>query len=401
MLRQRVTTDQDTTSVYPRLPHGTFQNLCQVKRLRHQWIRRLSLFFQIRILLVSLLQRDLRGFRHHLGQPVGLRQIQLQHPRHVLDCHLGRHTTESHDVRHLIRPVFLCNPLQHPLTSVIIEVDVNIRQRDTIGIQKTLEQQIILHRVNIRDTQAIRHGTPRGRTTSRSHDYPHIPSRLNKILHDQEVSRETHRLHDMQLENQTLHNIRWNILPITPLGTLHRQLLQIIRLQLDTVKPVISPQLLHFLLGIFLAHNDLTLLVTGKLVKQILLRESLPVLLLRTDLRRDRENRHQRVGIQFIFFNFINNLLCILYHLRNILEQLLHLGRRLEPLLPRVTHPVGIIQILAGIQTNQQIMRLGILRVQEMHVVRGNHLDPQLLAHTQDLRVTLHLIIVNLRPLLR
>ena len=205
----------------------------------------------------------------------------------------------------------------------------------------------------------------------------------------------------MQLENQTLHNIRWNILPITPLGTLHRQLLQIIRLQLDTVKPVISPQLLHFLLGIFLAHNDLTLLVTGKLVKQILLRESLPVLLLRTDLRRDRENRHQRVGIQFIFFNFINNLLCILYHLRNILEQLLHLGRRLEPLLPRVTHPVGIIQILAGIQTNQQIMRLGILRVQEMHVVRGNHLDPQLLAHTQDLRVTLHLIIVNLRPLLR
>ena len=179
----------------------------------------------------------------------------------------------------------------------------------------------------------------------------------------------------MQLENQTLHNIRWNILTISPHGSLHRQLLQIIRLQLDTVKSIISPQLLHFLLGILLAHNDLTFLVTGKLVKQILFRVFLPVLFLRTDLRRDRENRHQRVGIQFIIFNFINNLLCILDYLWNILEQLFHLGRCLEPLLPRVPHPVRIIQILTSIQTNQQVMRLRILRIQEMHIVRGNHLD--------------------------
>ena len=204
----------------------------------------------------------------------------------------------------------------------------------------------------------------------------------------------------MQLENQTLHNIRWNILTISPHGSLHRQLLQIIRLQLDTVKSIISPQLLHFLLGILLAHNDLTLLVTGKLVEQILFRVFLPVLFLCPDLRRDRENRHQRIRIQFIIFNFINNLLRILDYLRNILEQLFHLGRCLEPLLPRVPHPVGIIQILACIQTDQQVMRLRILRIQKMHIVRGNHLDPQLLAHTQNLRVTPHLIIVNLRSLL-
>ena len=43
--------------------------------------------------------------------------------------------------------------------------------------------------------------------------------------------------------------------------------------------------------------------------------------------------------------------------------------------LPRVPHPVRIIQILTSIQTDQQVMRLRILRVQEMHVVRGNHLD--------------------------
>ena len=128
MFRQRVTTDQNTTSVYPRLPHGTFQNFRQMERFCYQRVRGLPFFFQIRILLVSLLQRDFRGFRHHLCQPVCLRQIQLQHPCHILNRHLGSHTTESHDVRHLIRPVFLCNPLQHPLTPVIIKVNVNIRQ---------------------------------------------------------------------------------------------------------------------------------------------------------------------------------------------------------------------------------------------------------------------------------
>ena len=36
MIRQRVTTNQNTTSVHPRLPHGAFQNLRQPNCLRHQ-----------------------------------------------------------------------------------------------------------------------------------------------------------------------------------------------------------------------------------------------------------------------------------------------------------------------------------------------------------------------------
>ena len=205
----------------------------------------------------------------------------------------------------------------------------------------------------------------------------------------------------MQLENQTLHDIRRDILPVPLHGSLHRQHLQVIRFQLDTVQPIDTSQLLHLLYGVLLAHHDLALLVAGKLVEKILFREFLPVLLLRTHLRGNRKHRHQRIGIQLVFLHFIHDLLRVLQHLRDIAEQSLHLRRGLEPLLAGISHPVRVIQILPGIQTNQQVVRLGILLVQEMHVVRGDHLDPQPLAHLQDFGVTLHLIVVHFRPLLR
>ena len=84
----------------------------------------------------------------------------------------------------------------------------------------------------------------------------------------------------MQLENQTLHDIRRNLLPVTLFGSLHRQHLQVIRLQFDTVQTIYPTQFLHFLLRLFLRQNDFALLVTGKLVKKILRRELLTVLLL-------------------------------------------------------------------------------------------------------------------------
>ena len=83
------------------------------------------------------------------------------------------------------------------------------------------------------------------------------------------------------------------------------------------------------------------------------------------------------------------------------MKQSLHLRRGLEPLVTGISHPVRIINILPGIQTNQQIVRLGILLVQEMHVIRGDHLDAQPFAHLQNLGITPHLIIVHLRPLFR
>ena len=53
--------------------------------------------------------------------------------------------------------VFLSDIVQHSSASIVVKVSINIRQRDAVGIQKTLEQQVIFHRVNLGDSQAICH----------------------------------------------------------------------------------------------------------------------------------------------------------------------------------------------------------------------------------------------------
>ena len=49
-------------------------------------------------------------------------------------------------------PVLVLHPLQHAATAVIVEVGVYIGQGDTVGVQESLEQQVILQRVYLRDT---------------------------------------------------------------------------------------------------------------------------------------------------------------------------------------------------------------------------------------------------------
>lgn len=87
---------------------------------------------------------------------------------HILDSQFSSHRTIRNDVRHLFLSILLRYPVQHATTSVIIEVHINIRQRDTVRIQETLEQQVVLNRVNLRNTQAVSYRRTRRRTTSRS-----------------------------------------------------------------------------------------------------------------------------------------------------------------------------------------------------------------------------------------
>lgn len=67
-----------------------------------------------------------------------------------------------------------------------------------------------------------------------------------------------------------------------------------------------------------------------------------------------------------------------------------HLGRRLEPLLLRVEHALGVVEVLARRETDQPVVRLGIVFVHEVHVVGADHSDvvlrgqlAQVLVHVQ------------------
>ena len=108
-------------------------------------------------------------------------------------------------MRHLLHAVLLSHPVEHLATAVVVEVHVDIRERDTVRVEKTLEQQVVLQRVEVCDFQAVRHHRAGCRATPRT--YPHtqfLACGAYVVRHDEEVARETHRLHYVQLEVDTL-----------------------------------------------------------------------------------------------------------------------------------------------------------------------------------------------------
>ena len=144
-------------------------------------------------------------------------------------------------MRHLLLAVFLRHPVQDPSAAVVVEVDVNIGERNTVGVQETLEQQVVGDGVDLRDAEAVGHGRSGGRSAARTHRHVQLLARgAYEVLHDQEVARETHRLHNVQLEFQPFLLLFGQLLAVAPVRTVHRQLGQIVGLELDAVEFVVT-----------------------------------------------------------------------------------------------------------------------------------------------------------------
>ena len=60
-------------------------------------------------------------------------------------------------MRHTVCSIFIRYPTKHGRTAVIIEIGIDIRKGNTIGIEETFEQQIIFDRVDTRNSKTISH----------------------------------------------------------------------------------------------------------------------------------------------------------------------------------------------------------------------------------------------------
>ena len=83
-----------------------------------------------------------------------------EHAADVLEYRAGRKRPERDDLRDRILPVFLPDILDHLLTLVVGEVDVDVGHADPVGVQEALEEEIVLERVDIGDAEGIRHDAP-------------------------------------------------------------------------------------------------------------------------------------------------------------------------------------------------------------------------------------------------
>ena len=141
------------------------------------------------------------------AQTVAYIERQFLHTCHVLDRVFRGHGAVGDDVRNLVVSVFVFNPLEHFASSVIIEVGIDIGEGNTVRVKESFEKQVVLDWVNLGNSQAIGYNRSGCRTTSRAyHNAKFVTCRVDEILHDKEVTREAHGLHDVQFELHTLVN---------------------------------------------------------------------------------------------------------------------------------------------------------------------------------------------------
>ncbi len=136
-------------------------------------------------------------------------------------------------------------------------------------------------------------------------------------------------------------------------------------------------------------------LVAGEFVEEVFLGKFLPVFFFRTEFG-GIENGHQRIGVQFVFLDFIGDLLSSFRWLLGRSGKRSIISWWFKPSSTGIPHPGRIVDVFPGVQANQQIMGFGIFFIEKMHVVGGDKFDIQFPGYFDFLLNTALLIVVNL-----
>ena len=113
--------------------------------------------------------------------------------------HLSGHCAECDDVGHFLGSIFAGHIFQYLVSSVVVEVDVDIGQRYSVGVEKSLKQQIEPQRVDIRYAHAVRAQASRAATAPRTYGdilrfrIPH------EIPYNQKIVHISHALYGLKL----------------------------------------------------------------------------------------------------------------------------------------------------------------------------------------------------------
>ena len=120
-------------------------------------------------------------------------QWNLLHASYIRKCGLGSHFSVCDDVRHMRLAVFAADVVQYLASSAILEVSVYIRQRYTVGVEETFEQQVVFQRVKVCYLEAVCHYRSGRRTTARADGHVQfLACGTDEIHDDKEIARETH-----------------------------------------------------------------------------------------------------------------------------------------------------------------------------------------------------------------
>ena len=160
--------DHDPGSVHTTVPRLPLEASCRL----HQGtdvIVAIDQFPELRRFHESLCDGDVEVVRYELGDPIHVTEGHSHDPAHVTHCGLGLEDIEGGDLRNRFFSIKLSNVFNDFFTPSLTEIDVDIRHRNPLWIEKPFKEEIVLQGIDIGDAQRVRHHRTRRRSASGAH----------------------------------------------------------------------------------------------------------------------------------------------------------------------------------------------------------------------------------------
>ena len=126
-----------------------------------------------------------------------------KHPRDVTDNPLCQKRTERDNLGHVETSIFLDHVVDDLSATRLAEIHIDIGHADALRIQKTLEEQIVFHRVDIGDAQRIGDEASSRRSPSGSDRNLPLFRFTHEIPDDQHIAGKLHLVDDLHLRLQS------------------------------------------------------------------------------------------------------------------------------------------------------------------------------------------------------
>ena len=181
---------------------------CEVNHLFYGWVC-FIFFLQIWLVNDSIFQLHMMAhhwIRHELCNPIRLRIRHIQYARHITHGVLRHHLTKGYDVTHATLAILLRTVFNHLIATVILNIGINIRHRDTVWVQEALKEKIVLQRVQISNMNCVRKERTCRRTTAWTINNTLVFTPVNEVLHNQEVTVVAHVIDGLELKVDALKN---------------------------------------------------------------------------------------------------------------------------------------------------------------------------------------------------
>ncbi len=199
-----------------RMARGVTQQPFELEGVLEQFGMLLALGLEPRFHFERVLKRKIaallgRGIK--LDDAIGLGERQSQHAADVADRLFSLDRAEGDDLRDAIVAVFLAHVVEYFVAPLEAEIDVDIGHRAAARIEPSLEQQLVLDRIDLGYPERIGDQAAHHRAAAWSDRNPEAARIIDEVGDDQHVAGKAHLADDRQLavraaRNKALRRIR-------------------------------------------------------------------------------------------------------------------------------------------------------------------------------------------------